>query len=72
MDDLGSARKLANRVRFREDTTGDQLSAQDLLNLVEHKNQMLRSGLLISADLTPSLEDVLSTVCADFLFHVNV
>lgn len=67
MDDLGSARKLANRVRFREDTTGDQLSAQDLLNRVEHKNQMLRSGLLISADLTPSLEDVLSTVCARLL-----
>lgn len=63
MVSLESARALGARVRLSEDKLGKQLDSQDLKGREQHKDSMLRYGLLISKSMTPVLEQQLSEVC---------
>ena len=67
MIDLKKAREIAARVRLPEDEVGISLSSQSLQNREQHRDSMLRHGLLISKDMTPLIEERLNVVC-DRLF----
>lgn len=63
MPNLNSARELANRLRLKEDLRGDSLTEKEFSGRDEHRDAMLRHGLLISGSVTPLLERRLSEVC---------
>lgn len=63
MDNLQSARDLASRVRLSEDRSGKQLDLNELQGREQHKDSMLRHGLLISESMTPILDERISSVC---------
>jgi len=63
MDDLNLARNIAARIRLSEDIAGSSFEAQGFSGREQHKDSMLRNGLLISASVTPNLEDRLTEVC---------
>ena len=63
MVDLQPARALAARVRLSEDQPGKKLESHDLQVRENHKDSMLRHGLLISESMTPVLERRIREVC---------
>lgn len=63
MTSLEEARVFAARVRLPEDRSGDPLKFQELRKREQHKDSMLRHGLLITEAMTPVLEKRLSAVC---------
>jgi len=65
MADLEKARNLAALVRFNEDRASDDIA--ESFEFTDHRDAMLRHGLLISEALTPVLEERLAEVC-DRLF----
>lgn len=67
MIDLRSARELAERVRVSEDITGKHLEPHKLHGRTQHKDSMLRHGLLISESVTPEIEKRISEVCERLL-----
>ena len=66
MASLDLARELASRVRLSEDKLTKKKSATSF-NGHEHRDSMLRHGLLISESMTPLLEERLSLVCERLL-----
>ena len=56
MTDLSSARELAERVRVEEDRQGKHLESHELQGRSQHKDSMLRHGLLVSESVTPEIE----------------
>ena len=67
MTDLSSARALAERVRVEEDRQGKHLESHELQGRSQHKDSMLRHGLLISESVTPEIERRISEVCERLL-----
>ena len=63
MPNLDAARALANRLRLTEDLRGDPISETEFSGREEHRDAMLRHGLLISSSVTPLLERRISEVC---------
>lgn len=63
MANLQSARDLASRVRLSEDRSGKQIDLSEFQGRDQHKDSMLRHGLLISESMTPVLEERISSVC---------
>ena len=63
MADLTRARALASRVRLSEDRSSPLLSAKNFAGRSAHRDTMLRNGLLVSRQVTPSIEGRLSDVC---------
>lgn len=63
MTDLRLARELAERVRVAEDHPGQHLESHELQDRSQHKDSMLRHGLLISESVTPEIEKRISEVC---------
>ena len=63
MVDLSKARKLASLVRLSDDKSPETSNFQDLRAREDHKDIMLRHGVLISKSVTPVLEDRLAEVC---------
>ena len=63
MTSLEEARVFAARVRLPEDKLGDPLKFQELRNREQHKDSMLRHGLLVTEAMTPLLEKRLCAVC---------
>ena len=63
MTDLSSARALAERVRVDEDRQGKHLQSHEFQGRSQHKDSMLRHGLLVSDSVTPAIERRLSDVC---------
>jgi len=67
MTDLRSARELAERVRVVEDHPGKHLESHELQSRSQHKDSMLRHGLLISESVTPKIEKRIAVVCERLL-----
>lgn len=67
MVSLEAARAQAARVRFSEDLAGNKLESHHLQGRSEHKDIMLRHGLLLSESMTPVLESRLQEVCERLL-----
>ena len=67
MVDLKLARTQAARVRLSEDQVGEKLESHDLRGRENHKDSMLRHGLLISESMTPVLEKRICEVCERLL-----
>ena len=63
MASLEQAREIAARVRLSEDKLVKGKGSASIFGQ-EHRNSMLRHGLLISESVTPLLEERLSAVCA--------
>ncbi len=63
MVSLEAARAQAARVRLSEDLAGYKLESHQLQGRSEHKDMMLRHGLLLSESMTPVLESRLQEVC---------
>lgn len=71
MVDLQLARAQASRVRLSEDQSGKKLDFRDLQGRSQHKDSMLRNGLLISESMTPVLEKRICQVCERLLIPRN-
>lgn len=67
MTNLRSARELAERVRVVEDHPGRDLEPHELQSRSQHKDSMLRHGLLISDSVTPEIETRIAIVCERLL-----
>lgn len=67
MVNLRSARELAERVRVSEDHPGKHLKSHELKGGSQHKDSMLRHGLLISESVTPEIEKRMREVCERLL-----
>ena len=67
MTDLRSARELAERVQVVEDHPGKHLESHELQSRSQHKDSMLRHGLLISESVTPKIEKRIAVVCERLL-----
>ena len=63
MVDLNQARGVAEIVRISEDKPSESVDPHNLLGRENHKDTMLRNGVLISKSVTPSLDDHLNSVC---------
>jgi hypothetical protein len=63
MPNLGTARALANRIRVAEDLQGAAFTEMAFAGREEHKDSMLRHGLLVSSSVTPLLERRIAEVC---------
>lgn len=64
MADLIKARQLAEQVRLSEDRPQDgSQNPQDYLGREQHRDSMLRHGVLISEQMTPDIEARLTEVC---------
>lgn len=71
MVNLKSARDLASRVRLIEDKRGEDVGSHTLSGREQHRDSMLRHGVLISSSVTPELEDRLKAVCKRLLIPRN-
>ena len=67
MGNLSEARQLAALVRVSEDEVTPNGDFDGIKERAAHKDRMLRSGVLISQAVTPSLDDIVSTVCKNLL-----
>ena len=63
MVDLDKAREIAKLIRISEDKPSKSVDAHDLKGREDHKDTMLRHGVLISKSVTPSLDSQLNSVC---------
>ena len=63
MVDLNQAREIARLIRISEDKPSEYINPQDLEHRVDHKDSMLRHGVLISKSVTPSLDSQVNSVC---------
>lgn len=63
MVDLDRARRIAEFIRISEDKPSQSIDPHDLRGREDHKDTMLRHGVLISKSVTPSLHDQLNSVC---------
>lgn len=63
---IHDARRTYAPLRFPEDRQSGGSRRPDMLNVrAAHRDQMLRSGILVSESLTPSIEAALSDVCTN-------
>lgn len=67
MGNLQASRELAERVRVVEDRPGKHMESHDLQARSQHKDSMLRHGLLISESVTPEIERRIAAVCERLL-----
>ena len=67
MADLKSARAQVQRARLSEDKSGKELKSYDYQGREQHKDSMLRHGLLISESMTPLLEKHIKKICERLL-----
>jgi len=63
MVDLNKARGIAEFIRISEDKPSKSIDPNDLKGREDHKDTMLRHGVLISKSVTPSLDNQLNSVC---------
>ena len=67
MVDLDRARGIAESIRISEDKPSKSVDPHDLKGREDHKDTMLRHGVLISKSVTP-LFMILNSVCESFIF----
>ena len=63
MGDLNLAKEKASYLRLPEDISTETMPMEMFSGLGQHRDQMLRQGILISESVTPKLEEALSAVC---------
>ena len=63
MDELNKARELFSNIRMQEDIFQTHSPEIHRVIVNAHKDEMLRQGVLISSDITPTLESCIAQTC---------